>query len=167
MASRRARSDTTPAGNLSEVQLLQVIGYQLTQASIAADRIYEAAVGKKIRLHRVEYTILMLVKENPGCTASSLAKALAVSTPNMALWLERVSSKGLLERSPSEEDRRSNRLHLTPHGEETARRATQAVLAAEEAALATLTAGERLILVELLHKVASCRGAAEAAESQG
>jgi DNA-binding MarR family transcriptional regulator len=105
----------------------------------------------------------MLVRANPGCTASSLAKALAVSAPNMALWLERVATKGLLDRTPSAADRRSNHLHLTPRGEETTRRMTQEILAAEEALLAGLSVGERAMLAELLHKTASCRNAIEAA----
>lgn len=153
--------DTTPAGKLQEAQLGAVIGYQMAQATLVTERIYDAAVGRKKDLHRLEYTILMLVRANPGCTASSLAKALDVSTPNMTLWLERVSRKGLVERTPSLSDRRANHLRVTARGEDTARRATQAIAEAEAKVLAGLSAGERAILSELLHKVARCRAAAE------
>jgi DNA-binding MarR family transcriptional regulator len=154
-------SDTTPAGNLLEAQLKAVIGYQMAQASVVMDRIYQNVVGDETGLHRLEYSILMLVRANPGCTASSLAKALAVSTPNITLWLERVTSKKLLGRTPSASDRRSNHLRLTARGEELTQRATRAIAAAEEAKLAGLSAGERAILAELLHKVASCRNGIE------
>jgi DNA-binding MarR family transcriptional regulator len=157
MAPKPALTDTTPAGNLHEAELTAVMGYQMAQASVVMDRIYEEAVGRHKGLHRVEYTLLMLVRANPGCTASSLAKALAVSAPNMALWLERVAAKGLLDRTPSAADRRSNHLRLTQHGEEAAAAATQAILAAEEALLAGLSVGERAMLAELLHKAADCR----------
>lgn len=157
-------TEVTPAGKLLEAELKAVIGYQMAQASVVLDRIFQNTVGTQKALHRVEYTILMLVRANPGCTASSLAKALDVSTPNMALWLERVTAKELLERTPSAADRRSNHLRLTPRGEETARGATQAILAAEQASLAALSVGERVMLAELLHKVAGCRGAVDAAE---
>lgn len=163
MVHKHASTDTTPAGNLHEAELKAIIGYQMAQASVVMDRIYEVAVGQHKGLHRVEYTLLMLVRANPGCTASSLAKALAVSAPNMALWLERVAAKGLLDRTPSAADRRSNHLHLTPQGEEVTAAATQAILAAEEALLAGLSVGERAMLTELLHKAGGCRQAIEAA----
>jgi DNA-binding MarR family transcriptional regulator len=163
MASKPALNDTTPAGNLHEAELTAVMGYQMAQASVVMDRIYEETVGRHKGLHRVEYTLLMLVRANPGCTASNLAKALAVSAPNMALWLERVAAKGLLDRTPSAADRRSNHLRLTQRGKEAAAAATQAVLAAEEALLAGLSVGERAMLAELLHKAAGCRQTIETA----
>jgi DNA-binding MarR family transcriptional regulator len=164
MVRQPAPSRTTPAGQLVEDELNTVIGYQMAQASVVMDRVYEGTVGRPHGLHRVEYTLLMLVRANAGCTASSLAKALHVSTPNMALWLERVVAKGLLERSQSAADRRSNQLRLTPRGEAAARQATQAIRAAEETWLAGLSVGERMLLAELLHKVAGCRGAIQAAD---
>ncbi|MDM0041578.1 MarR family transcriptional regulator [Variovorax sp. J22G21] len=164
MAHKQARPDTTPRGNLSEAQLKSVIGYQMAQASVATSRIYDAAVGRKTGLHRLEYTILMLVRENTGCTASSLAKALDISTPNMALWLDRVTGKGLVDRVPSATDRRSNHLRLTPHGEQIVVGATLAILKTEEAMLSRLSFGERVLLAELLHKVAGCRDTIDAAE---
>lgn len=164
MAHDHNPTDTTPVGKLIEAELKTIIGYQMAQATVVMGRIYETAEVQMEGLHRLEYTVLMLVRANPGCTASSLAKALAVSAPNMALWLERVTAKGLLDRTPSAADRRSNHLHLTQRGEETARMATQVILAAEEALLAGLSVGERAMLAELLHKAAGCRHAIEAAE---
>ncbi len=163
MAHTSPRPDITPAGDLFEADLRSVIGYQLAQATIAAGRMYDVAVGNKTGLHRVEYSILMLVRANPGCTASSLAKALDVSTPNIALWLERVIAKSWVERTPSEADRRSNHLSLTDRGKQTADQATQAILMAEEASLTSLSDGERAILAELLHKVAGCRSGIDVA----
>lgn len=161
MVHKPASADATPAGNLQEGELTAIIGYQMAQASVVMDRIYEVAVGQHMGLHRVEYTLLMLVRANPGCTASGLAKALAVSAPNMALWLERIAVKGLLDRTPSAADRRANHLHLTPRGQEAATAATQAILAAEEGLLGGLSVGERAMLTELLHKAAGCRQAIE------
>lgn len=165
MPPKRARPETTPGGNLTEVQLKPVVGYQIAQASVVTSRIYDVAVGRKTGLHRLEYTILMLVRENPGCTSSSLARALDISAPNMALWLDRVTGKGLVDRIPSATDRRSNHLRLTALGEETVVQATQAILKTEAATLSALSFGERAILAELLHKVAASRNAIDAAAS--
>jgi DNA-binding MarR family transcriptional regulator len=150
-------STMTPVGRLHETQLKQVLGYQLAQASIAANAVYDAAVGEPLNLHRVEFTLLQLLGDNPNSTAARLAKALNVSAPNMALWLERLQSKGWIERSPSDHDRRTNHLRLTRRGHDVAQRATKAILDGEQAAFTALTDGERAILAELLHKLAACR----------
>jgi DNA-binding MarR family transcriptional regulator len=62
-------------------------------------------------------------------------------------------------REQSETDRRSQHLHLSTKGAKLAADATQRLLAGEQAALDRLSAGERAILIELLHKVACCRAA--------
>lgn len=162
MPQRPRRPDTTPDGRLSEAPLKRVIGYQLAQASVVVNQLYEHAVGEPMQLHRLEFSILTLVHENPGCTATSLAAALGISTPNMALWLDRVRGKGWIDRVPHEADRRASRLHLSADGEQTMQRAVQGVLDAEAVTLAALSEAERAMLAELLHKVAACRPAPRA-----
>lgn len=153
MATRKRKTESAQA-LLGDTQLRGVIGYQIAQASVVANRIYEAAVGQPRGLHRLEFSLLMLVRENPGCTASSLAKALGISMPNMVLWLDRVSAKGWVEREPSQSDRRSNHLRLTARGAEEASAAIAALTAAEAAGLELLSVAERAILAELLHRMA-------------
>ena len=159
MTARRDPLLTTPDGRLEAAGLKAVFGYQLAQAGVVTDRVFELAVGRPMGLHRLEFTILMLLRDNPGCTAVRLAKALNVSTPNMALWLERVDKKGWIERIQSAADRRANHLRLTSGGEQVAGQALAAVQSAELSALSALTDGERAILGELLHKVAASRNA--------
>ncbi len=153
MVTRKRRSESAPAP-LGDTQLRTVIGYQIAQASVVANGLYEAAVGQPRGLHRLEFSLLMLLRENPGCTASALAKALGISMPNMVLWLDRVSAKGWVEREPSQADRRSNHLRLTEQGHEEAAAALAALTAAEASGLAALSLAERAILAELLHRMA-------------
>ena len=161
MPTRPLARDSTPAGRLREAGLRAVIGYQIAQASVVANLLFEQAVAQPLKLHRLEFSILMLVRENPGCTATSLAKALGISTPNMALWLDRVSARALVERRPSHTDRRANHLHLTPDGDRLAAAAVAAVTAAEAEGMAALSAAERAMLAELLHKAALSRPAGQ------
>jgi DNA-binding MarR family transcriptional regulator len=118
---------------------------------------YSHAVEQPLGLHRLEFSVLLLLQDNAGCTAAKLAKALGISPPNMALWLERLTGRGLVERVPSETDRRSLHLRLSRSGAALARKARKAVLAAEAEGLSALSEGERLILAELLHKMARQR----------
>jgi DNA-binding MarR family transcriptional regulator len=62
-----------------------------------------------------------------------------------------------MRRESSTTDRRAQMLFLTPEGERLASEATRRIVDAEAKALAVLSAGERAILVELLHKVACSR----------
>lgn len=149
---------TTPAGHLVEAGLQQILGYQIAQAAIATDAAFSQAVGQPLGLRRVEYTILMLIRENPACTSARLVRALDVTAPNITMWIDKLEQRGLVRRGQSASDRRANHLELTAEGEALAREATRRVVASEQQTLsAGLTPAERGILLELLHKVALCR----------
>ena len=156
-AKRPNRPDVTPAGQLAEAKLHFVLGYQLAQAAIVTNGLFLRHAGKPFGLRPVEYTVLMLIAENPGGSQARLARALAVTAPNITAIVDRLEAKGWIARSRSVDDRRSQALHATHKGEELVRKATQSIVDAERSALSTLTAGEQMILVELLHKVACAR----------
>jgi DNA-binding MarR family transcriptional regulator len=157
MSPRKAsRPDLTPAGQLEEAQLQQVLGYQLAQAAIVTDAIYARQVGAPFELRPVEYTVLTLIAENPGGSLVQLARALAVTAPNITTMVDRLEARGLVARRQSESDRRAQVMHTTPKGAQLVRKATQLIIDSERAALG-LTPGEQAMLVELLHKVACAR----------
>jgi DNA-binding MarR family transcriptional regulator len=149
--------DTTPFGRLSEAALRRLVGYQLAQATITTSQVFEALAGQPCDLRPVEFTILTLVHENPDVSASQLARALAVTSPNIKLWIDRLAQRELVERVPSPTDRRAQHLRTTARGAALAGDALARLLSGEQAALAALSVGEQAILVELLHKVARCR----------
>lgn len=136
----------------------QILGYQLARASVLTTQVFTRAVGEPLELRPVEYTILALLREDPGLTPARLARTLAVTAPNITAWLGRLEERGLLARSTSATDRRVQVLGLTAAGEQAAREATRRLVEAEAAALAPLTGGEFLLLHELLRKVAAIAG---------
>ena len=148
--------DLTPASRLEKAGLLKVLGYQLAQAEIVTSAIFREQVGTPFGLRPVEYTVLTLVEENPGGSLARLARALAVTAPNITAMIDRLEDKGLVSRTQHDTDRRSQVLHTTRKGAELVRKATQRIIAHEREAL-PLTAGEHAMLVELLHKVAGAR----------
>ena len=158
MPTRRPpRTDVTPAGRLEEARLHHVLGYQMAQATIVTNAVFMAHAGEPFGLRPVEYTVLTLIVENPGGSLARLARALAVTAPNITMWIDKLEARGLVRRQPSATDRRAQVLQATPEGEALARQATQAILEAERTALTTLSPAERAMLVELLHKVACAR----------
>ena len=158
--TRRARpqdADRTPLTRLSEGAAHGLVGYQLAQATITTDQVFDERVRHVADLRRVEFTILALVGQNPDVTARQLARALAVTPPNIAIWLDKLEARGLVARTRSTTDARVQHVRLTRDGATLADRAAQALLDGERAALTTLSPAERAMLVELLHKVALAR----------
>ncbi|MBL8351537.1 MAG: MarR family transcriptional regulator [Burkholderiaceae bacterium] len=150
-------SELTPSARLSEGALHGVVGYQLAQATIVATQVFAAAAGRAFDLRPVEYTVLALVHANPEVNGRRLARSLAVTPPNIVAWLDRLESRGLVERSRSSSDARLVHIRTTAAGAALVEGCTRALLDAEGAALASLSAAERAMLVELLHKVALAR----------
>lgn len=156
MTTAKRNPALTPAGRLEEARLSMVLGYQLAQASIVTDAIFTREVGEPLQLRRVEYTVLTLIAENPGGSPARLARALAVTPPNITALVDRLVGRGLVQRRASDEDRRGQALTVTRAGADLVRKSTERIVDAERAALA-LTSGEQAILAELLHKVACAR----------
>mgnify|MGYP003449556951 CR=1 FL=1 len=90
-------------------------------------------------------------------SARQLARGLAVTPPNIAVWIERLQSRGLVLRSRSETDARLQHIRVSTAGAKLVRDATKRLQEGEAAALSALSAAERAMLVELLHKVALAR----------
>jgi DNA-binding MarR family transcriptional regulator len=146
----------TPAGRLDAALLSTVLGYQLAQAAIVTDGIFEAQVGDPLQLRRIQYTVLTLIAENPGSSPARIARALAVTPPHITAAVDHLAQRGLVKRKANTQDRRGQALAVTRQGAELVRQATQGIVAAERVAMA-LTPGEAAILAELLHKVAGAR----------
>ncbi|WP_280154791.1 MarR family transcriptional regulator [Piscinibacter sp. XHJ-5] len=151
-----AEQETTVAA-VDQSCLSHLLGYQLVQADIPLKRTFLKHIGEPLRLRPVEFTILVLLAFNPGITGKQLAQALAVTAPNITILLDKMSDKGLLERVRSETDRRAQNIHLTAAGEKLARRAHAVSLTMEQDVLRHLSEGERVLLLELLQKVARHR----------
>jgi DNA-binding MarR family transcriptional regulator len=147
----------TPLARLSEGAMHGIVGYQLAQASIVTDQVFNDRVGHSGTLRRVEFTLLALVQANPDVTARQLARALAVTPPNIAILLDRLETRNLVTRTRSERDARLQHLRPTRAGNTLVDRTVQLLIEGERQALNVLSAAEHAMLVELLHKVALAR----------
>lgn len=162
MSSHRHRTalpaaDHTPAAALDEGALRGVVGYQLAQAAVVANRVFDEQVGRPTGMRRLEFSLLALLHANPRATARQLAGALAVTPPNIAVAVDRLAQAGLLTRERSSHDARMQHLTLTTQGDAAVSHAVAALQQAETEALAGLSPAERAMLAELLHKAARRR----------
>jgi DNA-binding MarR family transcriptional regulator len=156
------KADRTPLAQLSEGAMHAIVGYQIAQAAIVTDQVFDERVGHPGGLRRVELTILALVQGNPDVTARQIARALAVTPPNIAIWIDRLQTRGLVERTRSDRDARVQHIRITRVGTALVSQAAQSLREGEDAALAALSGAERAMLVELLHKVALSRRRSDA-----
>ena len=147
------------AGNQRELDqsgLMHLVGYAATRASVQLKKTFAKHLGS-LDLKAVEFSILTLVADNHEVNQKQLCQALDVSPPNLAVMLDRLSARGLIERVRGTVDRRAQMIHLTAAGRELQQRARRIAANMENEATQVLSEGERLLLIELLHRVA--RGA--------
>jgi DNA-binding MarR family transcriptional regulator len=135
------------------MSLSQIMGYQLTRANILGLANYAQDIERLFDLRPVEYTILQLVREGQCTTPSQLAKELSITPPSMSVWLDKLSQRKLLVRSKSALDGRASQVQLTPAGSRLIEKAHEALLKSEQRMLSVLSAGERAMLLEILHKL--------------
>jgi DNA-binding MarR family transcriptional regulator len=158
MARRTLSSPSASAPDeLRQETLNDVIGYQVVQAGITTLQVFERCAGHPLSLRPVEYSLLALIRDNPGIAPARLARALSVTPPNITMWVGKLEGRQLVRREASTDDRRAQQLHVTPAGQKLVDDATRRILDGERERLAALTPGERSILAELLRKLAQIR----------
>ncbi len=135
------------------MSLKQITGYQLTRANLVALDGFAHDIERVFELRPVEYTILELVREGQCTTPSQLAKELAITPPSMSVWLDKLSNRKLLSRSKSATDGRASQVQLTASGLKLITQAHETLLKSEQRLLSPLSAGERAMLLEILHKL--------------
>jgi len=153
-ASAKTPPVTTPRrAKLDQSRLTNIAGYANTRASIEFVKGFKRNLGP-LHLRAVEFSILVLADSNEGANQRQLGEALEVSAPNVAITLDRMAERGWVQRVRSTEDRRVQIIHLTPHGKQLLERAEKVVRKMDAEITRNLSEGERLLLIELLLKVA-------------
>ncbi len=140
--------------SLKEGGLGGLLGYRLAQARVSTNAVFDQHAGAPLGLKPVEFSMLALLCANPGVAPAKLARALAISRPQATQCLDRLEAKGLAQRQPSSTDGRGFEVSATAEGERSAKLAIEALQAAERAQLASLSAAEHGMLLELLGKLA-------------
>ena len=130
-----------------------IVTYQITRANLVGLANFERAVTGPYQLRPVEFTILQLLHEGQCTTPSQMSKELHMTPPSMSVWLDKLTERGLIRRSRSDNDGRTQFLQLTDAGAKLTARANEALLKSEQQLLADLSPGERVLLLEILHKL--------------
>ena len=134
--------------------LSDVLGYHVAQAAVTTVDMFERHIGQPFGMRKVEYSLLLLLLANGPLTPKRLGQALALSGPKLTLLLDRLQERGLLRRERSALDGRSQNIVLTDAGRSLTQAAGDAAAPMERELDDRLSRAERLMLIELLRKVA-------------
>lgn len=110
---------------------------------------------KVLGLAPAQFMVLLELWEEDGLTQAALVERLDVEQATMANTLTRMERDGLIQRKPSQSDKRSKLVFLTQKAQMLQQDATEAAAAQNAEALAGLAQDEREALLKLMQKVIS------------
>jgi MarR family transcriptional regulator for hemolysin len=77
-------------------------------------RTYADHRARQFGISRAQWVVLMRLDRSEGLKQSELAEILDLQPISLTRLLDRLADNGLIERRPDPNDRRANRLYLTP-----------------------------------------------------
>lgn len=104
--------------------LTDYIGYWLRRAQVWAMAGFLEAM-KELDLRPTQFSVLILINENPGIRQTEVCAALGLQKANFVPLLNELERRGLAVRKVGAPDRRSSALYLTSPGEALLQRANQ------------------------------------------
>ncbi len=131
--------------------LTESVGYRIVKARNLVVAEMDAAL-KDLDITGQQMGILLSLKQGVATTPFELSKLLGIDTGLMTRMLDKLETKGLLERSRDAEDRRVVNLHLTAKGRETAAQIPEIAPHVLNARLRRFTKAEFAELNRLLRK---------------
>jgi DNA-binding MarR family transcriptional regulator len=102
--------------------------------------------------------ILRILAQNPGVSQQDLAKTLNMHASRLVGILDELQQRGLLERRPSDRDRRLYALHLTANGDKALRQIGEAAREHHQAMMAGLSHEQQKQLADLLQIIFQNQG---------
>ncbi|HWJ68604.1 MAG TPA: MarR family transcriptional regulator [Sphingobium sp.] len=132
----------------------QLIGYHLRRASGVFFTDFSRSVGD-LGIRQVLFGILSMVEANPGTSQGHVGRALGIKRANMVSRINELIDAGYITRRTSMDDRRAFELTLTGAGQRYFDECLLRIRQHEERLLCDLSAAERIILSDLLVRIAA------------
>lgn len=107
--------DERPAIALDTASTAGIIGYRLRRAQLSVFQKFLATFDT-LKLRPADYSVLVLIADNPGRKQTEIAEVLGIKRTNFVTLVHGLEDRGLVERTPSSTDKRANALHLTTEG---------------------------------------------------
>ena len=129
-----------------------LIGYALRRAQGVVYADLNDALAR-ISLRPLQYTLLLMVAENPGSSQSSVCEALGMQKANCVPTMSELERRGYIIRRKSASDARSYELHITNKGKRILQRAGEVQSVHEQRLIERIGVDGRDQLLRLLGKL--------------
>lgn len=113
MPANERPSSTDDAVDVTETS--SVVGYRLRRAQLSVFQRF-LRVFEDLELRPAEYSVLVLIADNPGRKQGAIAEALGIKHANFVTLAHGLERRGLIDRRRAPEDKRANALHLSDKG---------------------------------------------------
>ena len=132
--------------------LQTLLGYNARRVSLQVIELFNERMAT-YDLSPVDFSVLSLIRHNPGITSRQLCSALSLLPPNLVGKISMMEKRDLLTRKPHPDDGRAIGLHLTLAGIQMMQQAENTATQLELDVSSKLTAAESKTLRRLLQKV--------------
>jgi DNA-binding MarR family transcriptional regulator len=137
---------------LHTAHLEALLGYNTRRAALHIIGAFMQNMAE-FDLRPAEFSVLSLIRHNPGITSRQLCAALNILPPNLVVILKQFEKRGLIARKPHPTDGRAIGLSLTDKGDTLVAAAEEVSASSDLSSTQTLTAAERKTLTRLLQKI--------------
>jgi DNA-binding MarR family transcriptional regulator len=146
--------------------LADYAGYHLRLAQSASFQAFAARVGRG-DLRPGLFTLLTLIRENPGITQTAISQASGRDKSTLTPALRSLEERGYIDRERVDRDRRSFRLSLTPAGEEAAAQLSEAARAHDAELDRIIGAENKAEFIRILRNIVASLAQAREADATG
>ncbi len=136
--------------------LKELIGYALRRAQGAVYADLNDSLAR-LELRPLQYTLLLMVAENPGASQSGVCDALGIQKANCVPTMGELERRGFIIRRKSTADARSYQLHLTAKGRRILARAGEVQSLHESRLIERIGVEGREQLLSLLGKLSGIK----------
>ena len=138
-----------------------LIGFQVRQAQLQVFNHFRKTVGT-MGITPGQAGILILIRNNPAISQAALARAIGVERATLGQIITDMEAKSWVERQPSNSDRRSYALTLSPSGRVFLEQVLEKIVLHEKDLTAHLGMEERQEFLRLLLKFSGVDSTAKA-----
>lgn len=132
---------------------VEMAGHVIRRLHQQSTQVFQAQTqAAGLALTSVQFAALDAIAQEPGIDQARLAATIGFDRATIGGVIDRLESKGLLQRVVRSEDRRARQLHLTHEGVRILARSRPVVEALQAQILAPLTASEQRAFLALARK---------------
>lgn len=108
-------NEVVPGGTGQLGDLPNYVGYMLRRAQLTVFQDFIQSLAD-FDLRPAQFSVLSVIEASPGLRQTEVANLLGIQRTNFVTLFDSLEARGLAERKPSKEDRRSHSLYLTETG---------------------------------------------------